>query len=55
MVASAVSTLVVLVIHLLSLRLLLATKLTATFMVTTVEAMAVVTMSIDHRLSAAKH
>jgi hypothetical protein len=55
MVASAVSALVVLEIHWHSLRLLPAMKMSANYMMTTVETMAVVTMSIDHRLSATKH
>jgi hypothetical protein len=53
--ASAVSALVVLEIHWHSLRLLPAMKMSAHYMMTTVETMAVVTMSIDHRLSATKH
>jgi hypothetical protein len=46
---------VVLAIHWLSLRLLPVTKVTAKYHVTTVEAMAVATISMDYRLSAAKH
>ena len=46
---------VVLAIHWLSLRLLPVTKLTAKYPVMTGEAMAVAMISMDYRLSAAKH